>query len=363
MTEFMGDSIGLASAWILTGLLILYTVETIWFAVRGFRARLEDRWSAVAASFCMLGLVGVFAWNGLTVFPNPFGPFLAAIGLVALVNAYTFTLGRYKEKIGRFTEQFGARMEPLLLELVPEERLAAFRRMAHFETDPEARRKTPHLLMGLFLAFYLFLGYFLLKGLAEILPSSTATGNIQAVVADGVLPAGHVFSMVMLLGLLLILAPMEMARLRFPELSYPFKSVILSSLRKKEAGSFGAHYYITIALSLAALTLTMEPTQWRTRVPLVLAMIAVTVFADAASALVGKRWGKRKWFHNVDKSYLGSIAGFLVAVGVALPFVSFPVALACGAMFVFIDFIGPVPLAVSDNILNPLGLGLLLYWF
>ncbi|MGB1698139.1 MAG: hypothetical protein ACPHK8_07045 [Thermoplasmatota archaeon] len=362
MTDFAGDTIGLASAWILTCLLVLYTLETIWFTVRGFRARLEDRWSAFSASLCMVGLVALFAWNGLTVFPNPFGPFLAVVGILALVNAYTFTLGRYKEKITRFTEQFGARMEPLLLELVPEERLAAFRRMAQFEADPEARRKTPHLLMGLFLAFYLFLGYFLLKGLAAILPAGIATSNMQAVVAEGVLPAGHVFSMVMLLGLLLILAPMEMVRLRFPELSYPFKSVILSSLRKKEAGSFGAHYYIAIALGLAALTLTLDPLQWRTRVPLVLAMIAVTVFADAASALVGKRWGQRKWFHNADKSYLGSVAGFVVAVAVALPFVSLPVALACGVMFVFIDFIGPVPIPVSDNILNPLGLGLLLYW-
>jgi dolichol kinase len=85
-------------------------------------------------------------------------------------------------------------------------------------------------------------------------------------------------------------------------------------------------------------------------------MLAVSVFADAASALVGIRWGHSKWPHNAGKSYLGSLGGTGVAVLVAFPFVGLWGALAAAGVFLLMDLVGPIPVPVSDNLLNPLGL-------
>jgi dolichol kinase len=360
MTEFVQDALGQASVWVITSLLALYAIETAWFTRGGFMAALEDRWSALGATFAMFALTILVAWRGEVLFPNPMGPFVAVLGLVALVNSYTFTLGRYQEKIDKFVAEFGARMEPLLADLVPEERLAAFKRMRI--NDPEQRRKAPHMMMAVFLIFYLVAGYLFFHGLAAIMPAGIVHDNLLVAANYGWLGAGHVFSMMLLIGLLLILAPTEMVRLRFPELSYPFKSLIEPNLRRKEAGLFGAHYYIVIALAIMAITLTYDASTWSERVPMVLAAYAVTIFADTASALIGKPFGKRKWFHNHDKSYLGTLAGFIVAVAVALPFLSVPWAIGCGLVFVLVDVIGPVPVPISDNIMNPLALGALLFF-
>lgn len=360
MTEFVQDWIGQTAVWVITGLLALYTIETAWFTRRGFMASLEDRWSALAATFSIAGLTALVAWQGPTLFPNPIGPFVAIIGVIALVNSYTFTLGRYQEKIDKFVAEFGARMETVLGDLLPEERLDAFKQMRL--QDPEQRRKTPHLMMALFLVFYLLAGYLFFNGLAAVMPAGIVHDNLLTAANYGWLGAGHVFAMMLLVGLLLILAPTEMVRLRFPELSYPFKEIIEPNLRRKEAGLFGAHYYIVIALGIMAISLTYDANSWDARIPLVLAAYAVTIFADAASALIGKPYGKRKWFHNQDKSYLGTLAGFIVAVAVALPFLSVPWAIACGVVFVLVDVIGPVPIPISDNILNPLALGALLFF-
>ena len=85
---------------------------------------------------------------------------------------------------------------------------------------------------------------------------------------------------------------------------------------------------------------------------------AVTVFADAASALVGIRWGRRKWFHHEGKTYLGTVGGAVVAVAVALPFVGPAMAVVSGAVFALLDAAAPRPIPVSDNLLNPVGLAI-----
>ena len=90
--------------------------------------------------------------------------------------------------------------------------------------------------------------------------------------------------------------------------------------------------------------------------PAILAMLAVTVLADAASALIGIRFGWRRWAHNAGKTYVGSAAGTAVAFIAALPFVGAPLAALSAAVFLIVDVAAPVPIPVSDNILNPLAL-------
>lgn len=360
MVEFTQDIVGSTSGLILAGFFLLYAMETAWFTERAFRLGLEDRWSSASAMVLMAALAGLFLANGHTVIPSPFGPFLVLVAIASLINSYVFTLGRAQDRIDAFVAQFGARMDTILQDLLPEERLAAFQKMREqFRPDFEMRRKSSHIAMGLFLVYYLVLGYLLFNGLTHIIPEGVVLDNLQAAVDAGWLASGHVFSMTLLLGLLLILAPNEMVRLRFPELSYPFKALIAPSLRKREAGLFGAHYHILVGLGVGSLWLTRDPSRWSETIPYVLAMFSVTIFADAASALVGKRWGKTKWFHNTDKSYLGTVGGALVAVAATIPFVSLPWALGAAGAFIAMDILGPKPVSVTDNILNPFALALL----
>jgi dolichol kinase len=231
--------------------------------------------------------------------------------------------------------------------------------------DPEQRRKTPHLLMGLFLPLYLAVGSLMLKGLWELsrkgpVLDREAFANLYAAThtADGPwLVAGQTVGLFGLLLLLYCILPTELLRLRYPELSYPFKAIITSRLRKREKGLFGAHYYLAATTPLAALWLTRDPAHWDVTIYAVLAIISVSVFADAASALVGIRFGKRKWFHNPGKSYLGSAGGTVVAFALVLPLVGLPMAVVTAAVFLIVDILAPVPFPVSDNILNPLVLG------
>lgn len=365
---FLIGPVSRGAAAVLAGMTGAYAVLTGLYALRGLRARLEDRWSAVVATLVMAALAVTLWRDGARLLPAPFSVFVLAVALFGVVFTLTYTLGQYQRRITRFKEQFGDRLNHLLEEIVPEERLAEWKRLReHFQQTPEERRKTPHLLMGVFLLFYAGVGFLAVRGTWDALYGGNdavlafgAEGitNLYLASHSGWLPAGHLFSVACLLGLLYILVPTELLRLKYPELSYPFKSLILTNLRSREQGLFGAHYYIAAATPLAVLWLTRDPAHWDVTIPAVAAILIVTIFADAASALVGIRWGKAKWFHNPKKSYLGSVGGTFVAFVATLPLLGVPGAVVAATVFLFIDIIAPVPVPVSDNLLYPVTLSL-----
>lgn len=361
-----------AAALFLAGGTMGYAALTALYAMRAFRHGLEDRWSAAAATAVMVGLAyGLWA-HGAELLPAPFGVGLVVVFVGALALTVTYTLGRYQEKIARFQATFGDRLNQILAKSLPEDRYAEWQRLrASWAMDPEQRRKTPHLLMGLFLAVYLAVGHLLLLGLWELsrkgpVIDREAFANLFAAThppAGDWLVGGQVVGLFGLLLLLYCILPTEFLRLRYPELSYPFKAIITSRLRKREKGLFGAHYYLAAGTPLVALWLTRDPSQWDVTIYAVLAIINVAVFADAASALFGTRFGKRKWPHNPGKSYVGSAGGTAVAFLVALPLVGLPLALATAAVFFVLDLVAPIPFPISDNILNPVGLAALYIGF
>ena len=369
--QFVIGPVSRAAAAVLAGGTLGYALLTGFYAVRAFRARLEDRWSAAMCTLVMVALAWILFDQGAELVPAPFSVALVAVFGISIAITLTFTLGRYQERIDKFTAKFGKRLTALLADVVPEDRQAEWARLrAAFSPSPEERRKAPHLAMGLFLPIYGALGFLLLRSVWDLAyggaPGSEDAGfagegirNLYAAThaADGTwLVPGQMLGLVCLLGLLYLLVPTELLRLRYPELSYPFKTIILSRLRRRERGLFGAHYYMAATMPLAALWLALDPARWDVTIPAFLAVVGVSVFADSASALVGIRYGKRKWFHNPNKSYLGSLGGTLVALIVALPFVGLPVAVVTAAVFLVLDIWAPVPFSVSDNILNPLAL-------
>lgn len=364
---FLDGPVSHGAAAALAGLTFAYAVFTGYYAVRGLRAQLEDRWSAVVCTVVM-GLLAVTLWrDGARLLPAPFSVFVLVVAIAGIVLTLTYTLGRYQERIERFKVEFGERLGALLEKLVPEERQAEWERMRKaWRPTPEERRKTPHLLMGIFLAFYAGVGFLLVRGVWDLLYGADESillldggegiRNLYLAAHGGVLAAGQVFSLTCLLGLLYLLVPTELLRLKYPELSYPFKALILTRLRKRERGLFGAHYYLAAATPLAVLWVTADPARWDATIPAAAAILVVTVFADAASALVGIRFGERKFPHNPRKSYAGAAGGTLVAFLATLPLLGWEGALVSAAVFLAIDVIAPVPVFVSDNLLNPVAL-------
>lgn len=365
--DFLVGPVSNGAAAVLAGMTLGYAGLTGIYALRGLRAQLDDRWSAVVATLVMT-LLGLTLWrDGARLLPAPFSIFVLVVAIAGIVLTLTYTLGRYQERIERFKVQFGQRLSNLLDAIVAEERQAEWQRLrTSWKPTPEERRKTPHLLMGLFLLFYAGLGYLILRGVWDLvygadssilmLDDGEGIRNLYLASHSGVLAAGQMFSLTCLLGLLYLLVPTELLRLKYPELSYPFKSLILTRLRNRERGLFGAHYYLAAATPLAVLWLTADPSRWDATVPAAAALLVVTVFADAASALVGIRWGERKLWHNPKKSYMGALGGTVVAFLATLPLLGLPGAAVSAAVFLFIDLIAPVPVFVSDNLLYPVTL-------
>ena len=325
-----------------------YALATGVHAWAGLRTRLADRWSAVAATCALAALAwGIHSW-GPQQMPAPLSPALAAVMAAVAVAVPLFTALGLQGALDRW----GRRMPRWLRWRMPD--------MGH-----EDRRKGPHLLMGLFVLWFAILGHVAVAALWALGPGTAPPGegwgNVGALAGGPWLAAGQVSAAWVALLLVFVLLPVELLRLRFPGHSYPFKRIIETRLRERERGLFGAHLYISIGVALAALYLGRDPGLWNVTVPAAMAMVAVTVFADTASALVGIRWGRTRWFHNPGKSYVGTLGGTAVAFACCVPLVGWAPASLAAVLFVAIDAVAPRPFPVSDNLLNPAALAAL-FW-
>lgn len=341
MADFTIGPWSLVSAHLLSAGTAAYALFAAGHTRRGFRQHLADRWSSLGTTLCLVA-IAILLWTvGPRVLPSPSAPSLLAV----LVGSAMLALGYTALRLQRVLDRIRAHLPPIPV-----------------TADEEARRKTPHLMMGLITLYYVGLGTLLMTGLAltRLADTQEAYPNLVAARDAPVWVAGHLLGLWWVLFLLYALLPVELIRLRAPDAPFPFKRTILSRLRSHEAGLLGAHVHMTAGLATAWLLVAPDPTTWSRDVPACLAILVVTVFADSASALAGRRWGRTKWFHNPNKSYLGSAAGTFVAFAVTVPLVGPAVAVLCAAVFLTMDVLGPVPFPVSDNLLNPLGLAVVL---
>lgn len=303
------------------------------FAARGFRRGLADRWSTLVCVVALAALAGVvWAW-GPVAMPLPYLGAVAAAAVVAPITTVAFTVGGGQRLL---------------------DRLPAWLHPPH-EAGQEERRKLPHLAMGLSLAGYLGLGHGVAVLLRDLHPELAAAAALPWA------HAGQQVVVAWLLVLVLVLAPVEIVRLWRPDLPYPWKRIIESRMRPREHGLVMAHMHMAVGAALAVLWLGHDPARWNPLVQAAMATLAVSVFADTASALVGTRWGRTKWPHSPGKSVAGTAAGLVVAFLVALPFAGPFLAVAAALLFVAIDLAAPAWVPVSDNLLNPIGLAAL-FW-
>ena len=141
--------------------------------------------------------------------------------------------------------------------------------------------------------------------------------------------------------------------LRVNGLSFPLLGLVTkSSIRKREERgiAFGP---ITLILG-AAFSILIFPKE------IASAVIWIVAFSDAAATLVGKSIGKIRIPYNRQKSVEGSLAALAVAIICGCIFL--PVAPALIAAFVAC-FIESLPLMAADNLLMPVGAGLILLCF
>jgi dolichol kinase len=352
--------VSINSARVLAAGIGVYAILTAKHTADAFRKKLEDKGSALLATWVMMGLAIMLWEDGARLIPAPYSLFVIGTYVVGITITLGYTLGNAEKKLQHWRSDMEHLVEEWVHKALPDAQREAWLEKRFTDLHPEQQRKTPHLMMGMFIAGYLFLGYWILAGLHALVPADALAGeslrNVRATLDAGWVASGHMVAISCMLGLLLMMLPVEIIRLRFPEMSYPFKGTITSMMRTRERGLFGAHYYIAATLPLAVLWLTEDTAAWGRTLYAVPALLGVTVFADAASALVGIRWGKRRWPHIPNKTLMGTLGGCVVAFIVALPFVGLAVAFASALVFFLVDVLAPVPISVSDNILNPLAL-------
>lgn len=154
----------------------------------------------------------------------------------------------------------------------------------------------------------------------------------------------------MLRGLLLAFSfflLVDLARLRWTTFGEPLQRRIAGSLRTSETRGLTSAHYLTAAACVFA---------WLLPRPLAAAALAVPIAGDAAAALCGKRFGRRRFG---AKSLEGSVAFFLagaVAGWVVLPSSSFAICVAA-ALAACVE---ALPLRLDDNLLAPLVCALVL---
>lgn len=342
--DLLGGVEAQAAAALVAAGLAAYGLAALGVAARGLRRRYEDAWSTAACGVALLCTAIVVLRHGATILPSPLGALAAASLAGGLVAPVLFVALRAQQGLDKL------RFHSPIPDLPPEE-----------------RRKVPHLAMGGYAMFYVFLGHVLLIVLVAVLPAATdassrwwsdAWSNLLTMRDAPWHIAGVPTGLAGLLLLVFVLAPIELVRLAFPSSKYPWKRVIESRLRAREFGLFGGHMHMAAGATAAAAILAIQP-DWSRAAMATFAALLVAVFADALSAIVGIRFGRRKLPHNPRKSYAGTIAGTVAALALAIPLVGIPMALLTAAYFLVVDVAAPVPVAVSDNLLIPIGLALL----
>jgi len=109
-------------------------------------------------------------------------------------------------------------------------------------------------------------------------------------------------------------------------------------LRNREVGRLHAVTYALLAVLVATIVFDRDITY---------ASAATFFFGDAAAAICGRLWGRKKLYHK--KSYVGTGAMFVVSAAVAIPITSsLPVGLTIAAVATIIELLSE---KIDDSIL------------
>jgi dolichol kinase len=153
-------------------------------------------------------------------------------------------------------------------------------------------------------------------------------------------------AMVILGVVLLAIAVTEFIRLRRPEVNAWFLKKFGGIHRESEVLSPSGIFWTLFGTWLTIVVFTNKK--------IVLAALGFLVFGDTAAALVGKKWGKRPWAHNPERTKEGSLGFVLASCLWAVFFVRAHVAIAGALVTAWIE---SKRLPFNDNFWIPLAGG------
>jgi dolichol kinase len=231
--------------------------------------------------------------------------------------------------------------------------------------DLEVSRKAFHITIIGILVCYLFVGELASNAFFGYLATNWNIWNITLNLAPSPAVAGKAFCIFMIIIIFLLLALTDMVRLFAPKY-YPVK-LVGNIYREKEKGALGPHIHLTIGVLFAVIFFVP---------PIAMAAIAMAALGDAAATIVGVNLGRHRINAKSNKTWEGCIGGVAVSFGSAFlcmialfktitPVIISASLILCGIgafIFFLIDYFTP-PVPLTDNILNPICIGLVMTLF
>ena len=154
------------------GTYAILTARHTWTA---YQKQLPDRGSALMASWVMVGLTILLWTQGERLLPAPFSLVVLASFAIGIAITLGYTLGNMARKLEAWKEDIRQVLEEWAEKALPESQREAWMQSRFEQLNPEQKRKTPHLMMGLFVLSYIGLGYGILLGIDAMTPTSART--------------------------------------------------------------------------------------------------------------------------------------------------------------------------------------------
>jgi dolichol kinase len=142
----------------------------------------------------------------------------------------------------------------------------------------------------------------------------------------------------------------DLAKIHQPKVRSYFTAFFGHLIRRHERTGITGSTYMVVSALLASYLFEREVAA--------AALVFLTV-GDTLAAVVGKAWGRPRWFGKSFEGFLAGFAGSLLAASLLVPGVPWP-ALAVAALAAAVVEVLPIP--VDDNFRIPLVSGLVLQW-
>ena len=227
----------------------------------------------------------------------------------------------------------------------------------------DVRRKSWHVVAFILAVGMLWIGW---KIIVSYFAHSTTTTQSQLILdnfwrnSEGIsfvdylfirvsLPFGQNLMVFFMYGMMMLLFVNDITRLS-KKMHFILHRNAQRKMRYKELETFAAYTHFAVGYLFSAMILP----------PMIfLGALCLASFADPAASYVGIRWGKHRYLWN-QKSIEGTIAGSLAAFVTMIFFVGPIGALAGAILFGIVDICTPSPVKMSDNLVLPVSITILL---
>lgn len=181
---------------------------------------------------------------------------------------------------------------------------------------------------------------------------------------SGFLPVkvGFIGLIMGLLGSFFVQIHMEILRLRSPKTPGILKKVLQETRRVTEVYTFSAHIPLIIGFITSTFFLYIHaiflPQYGFISLMSACNVIVTASLADATACLIGRKFGKKYWSVNHEKTILGTLCGAIVALLVSSFFIGWFAGVITVTIFMIIDIFSN-KIHITDNLFYPLVLSVI----